>query len=194
MISLFSARMKCSFSGVRMHKENFCPVRLSPSTTSVHWFMLMVPCGRVVGCKGKEEGETLRREEQRSAELSPKTSPGGHQDPTHQDALPTDNQMHQCAMPSAQQSSVPYIWGHRPTSTTPTTPVWSTAASEVLLLCQISRDGWLPCCGTWTPRKGTKWPALGLQLQAIWAGGVAPGDRDGKAARSYCPQHRMAQG
>lgn len=60
MISLFSARMKCSFSGVRMHKENFCPVRLSPSTTSVHWFMLMVPCGRVVGCKGKEKGITLK--------------------------------------------------------------------------------------------------------------------------------------
>lgn len=57
MISLFSARMKCSFSGVRMHKENFCPVRLSPSTTSVHWFMLMVPCGRVVGCKGKGKGD-----------------------------------------------------------------------------------------------------------------------------------------
>lgn len=56
MISLFSARMKCSLSGVRMHKENFCPVRLSPSTTSVHWFMLIVPCGRVVGCKGKEKG------------------------------------------------------------------------------------------------------------------------------------------
>lgn len=55
MISLFSARMKCSLSGVKMHKENFCPVRLSPSTTSVHWFMLMVPCGRVVGCKGKEK-------------------------------------------------------------------------------------------------------------------------------------------
>lgn len=53
MISLFSARMKCSLSGVKMHKENFCPVRLSPSTTSVHWFMLMVPCGRVVGCEGK---------------------------------------------------------------------------------------------------------------------------------------------
>ena len=45
--------MKCSFSGVRMHRENFWPVRPSPSTTSVHWFMLMVPCGRVVGCKRK---------------------------------------------------------------------------------------------------------------------------------------------
>lgn len=43
MISLVSARMKCSFSGVRMHRENFWPVRPSPSTTSVHWFMLMVP-------------------------------------------------------------------------------------------------------------------------------------------------------
>lgn len=43
MISLVSARMKCSFSGVRMHKENFWPDRPSPSTTSVHWFMLMVP-------------------------------------------------------------------------------------------------------------------------------------------------------
>lgn len=36
-----------------MHRENFWPVRPSPSTTSVHWFMLMVPCGRVVGCKRK---------------------------------------------------------------------------------------------------------------------------------------------
>lgn len=70
MISLFSARMKCSFSGVRMHKENFCPVRLSPSTTSVHWFMLMVPCGRVVGCKGKERGERVRREGQMGTALA----------------------------------------------------------------------------------------------------------------------------
>lgn len=164
MISLFSARMKCSFSGVRMHKENFCPVRLSPSTTSVHWFMLMVPCGRVVGCEGKEKGATLGREKQRSAELSPKTSPGGQQDPTHEDALPTSNQIHLCAMPSAQQSSVPHILGHGPTGTAPARPVCSTAASKVILLCQISREGWMPCCGTWTPRKGIKWPALGLQV------------------------------
>lgn len=109
MISLFSARMKCSFSGVRMHKENFCPVLLSPSTTSVHWFMLMVPCGRVVGCEGKEKGATLGREKQRSAELSPKTSPGGHLNPTHRDALPTGNQIHLCAVPSKQQSSVPHV-------------------------------------------------------------------------------------
>lgn len=100
MISLFSARMKCSFSGVRMHKENFCPVRLSPSTTSVHWFMLMVPCGRVVGCEGKEKGATLRREEQKSAQLSPKTSPG-----RYQDALPTSTQIHPWAVPSKQHSN-----------------------------------------------------------------------------------------
>lgn len=43
MISLVSALIKCSLSGVRMQRENFCPVRASPSTTSVHWFMLMVP-------------------------------------------------------------------------------------------------------------------------------------------------------
>lgn len=52
IISLHSARMKCSFSGVRMHSEFFWPVRDSPSTTSEHWFMLIVPWGRVLGCRG----------------------------------------------------------------------------------------------------------------------------------------------
>lgn len=75
-----------------------------------------------------------------------------------------------------------HVWGHRPTGTTPARPVWPTAASKVLFLCQISREGWLPCCGTQTPRKGTEWPALGLQLQTIWAGGVASGDKGGKTA------------
>lgn len=51
MISLHSARMKCSFSGVKRHSEFFWPVLDSPSMTSEHWFMLMVPCGRVVGCR-----------------------------------------------------------------------------------------------------------------------------------------------
>ena len=49
MISLHSARTKWSRSGVRMAREFFCPVRPSPSTTSEHWFMLMVPWGRVLG-------------------------------------------------------------------------------------------------------------------------------------------------
>lgn len=51
IISLHSARMKCSFSGVKMHSEFFWPVLDSPSMTSEHWFMLIVPCGRVVGCR-----------------------------------------------------------------------------------------------------------------------------------------------
>lgn len=81
-----------------------------------------------------------------------------------------------------EEIPMPHVWGHRPTGTTPARPVWPTAASKVLFLCQISREGWLPCCGTQTPRKGTEWPALGLQLQTIWAGGVARGDKGGKAA------------
>lgn len=55
-----------------------------------------------------------------SAELSPKTSPGRHQDPTHQDALSA----HEYPDPSmchagTQQSPVPHIWGRRPAGTTP---------------------------------------------------------------------------
>lgn len=50
IISLHSARMKFSFSGVRMHNEFFWPVLDSPSMTSEHWFILIVPCGSVVGC------------------------------------------------------------------------------------------------------------------------------------------------
>lgn len=49
MISLHSARMKCSFSGVRMHREFFWPVLDSPSMTSEHWFILIVPWGSVLG-------------------------------------------------------------------------------------------------------------------------------------------------
>lgn len=49
MISLHSARMKCSLSGVRMHSEFFWPVLDSPSMTSEHWFILIVPWGKVVG-------------------------------------------------------------------------------------------------------------------------------------------------
>lgn len=51
MISLHSARMKCSVSGVRMHSAFFWPVLDSPSMTSEHWFMLIVPWGKVVGCR-----------------------------------------------------------------------------------------------------------------------------------------------
>lgn len=51
IISLHSARMKCSFSGVRMHSEFFWPVLDSPSMTSEHWFILIVPWGRVLGCR-----------------------------------------------------------------------------------------------------------------------------------------------
>lgn len=65
MISLHSARMKCSLSGVRMHSEFFCPVLDSPSMTSEHWFILMVPWGRVLGCRTATEkvlsGEGNRR-------------------------------------------------------------------------------------------------------------------------------------
>lgn len=53
MISLHSARMKCSLSGVRMQSEFFWPVLDSPSMTSEHWFILIVPWGRVVGCKSQ---------------------------------------------------------------------------------------------------------------------------------------------
>lgn len=54
IISLHSARMKCSFSGVRMHSEFFWPVLDSPSMTSEHWFILIVPCGRVLGCRTQQ--------------------------------------------------------------------------------------------------------------------------------------------
>lgn len=40
-----------------------------------------------------EKKECSRREEQMSAELSSKTSPGGHQDPIYQDALPKSDQI-----------------------------------------------------------------------------------------------------
>ena len=49
MISLHSARMKCSLSEVRMHSEFFWPVLASPLMTSLHWFILIVPWGRVLG-------------------------------------------------------------------------------------------------------------------------------------------------
>lgn len=55
IISLHSARMKCSFSGVRMHSEFFWPVLDSPSMTSEHWFILIVPCGRVLGCRTQQK-------------------------------------------------------------------------------------------------------------------------------------------
>lgn len=87
--------------------------------------------------RGERKRSNFRREEQRSAELSPKTSRGRHQDSAHHDSLAIGTHIH----PWAQQSSVPPIWGHRAAGTTPARPVWPSAASKVLLLCQISREG-----------------------------------------------------
>lgn len=69
-----------------------------------------------------------------SAELSPKTSPGGHQDPTHQDALPTSTQTHLCAVPALCHTygdTDQQAW-LLPAQFSPAQP---SAASKTLLLC-----------------------------------------------------------
>lgn len=132
-----------------------------------------------------------------SAELSPKTSPGGHQDPTHQDTLPTSTQTYPCVMPAHSKA---LCWTSGITDQqaqllpAQSSPAQSTAASKTLFLCRTPREGRLPCCSTGTPRQGTEWPALGFQLQTIWGGGVATGDRGWQSSKAPLPSAQAGSG
>jgi len=103
--------------------------------------------------------------------LSPKTSPSGHRDPTHQDALPTSTQTHPRAVPAHSKAlrrtpgDADQQAGLLPAQSSPVQP---TAASKMLLLRRTPSEGWLSRCSTGTPRQGTQLGASGLRLQATW--------------------------
>lgn len=134
-----------------------------------------------------------------SAELNPKTSPGGQWDPKHQDALPAGTQTHLCTT-LALSKALCRTSGDRDQQArllpAQCSPAQSTAATKTLLLCQTPREGWLPCCSTGTPRQGTESPALGLQLpfyHLAWWGGTR-GQRGWQSSTAPPPSAQNGSG
>lgn len=123
-----------------------------------------------------------------SAELSPKTSPGGHQDLVHQDSLATSNQTHPCTVPAHSKA--------------PCHTSGDTEQQAQLLPAQCCQQDALP---TPNAQGRTTAPPQHRDTKALsscfWVCSCKPsrvlgwhlGTAGGKAAKPHCPQRRTAQ-
>lgn len=130
-----------------------------------------------------------------SAELNPKTSPGGQWDPTHQDALPAGTQTHLCTT-LARSKALCRTSGDRdqqarllPAQPSPAQPPRHFSSAK-----HPGKDG---CPAAAWGHQG-KAPSGHLWVCSchftIWRGGVAPGDRGWQSSTAPPPSAQNGSG